>query len=210
MHERIEHGLVVDLNGEKVNLEALRPAGIDRGCSTKATVLACRNTLRNSQHIQHIGILCGQTFAEASPEIALRIVSGSPLGRTSRRLMCRGIDSPFLHRPGMGRPLKLDSTLKLLNTPFRNRRDEPMPPLRPGQWLLHTPIAILPFLAALFIQRPVAGRAGGGFSLGDFALLLQHHWFWLVVTLGLGVWVGWQTAIDRPLYQEADVEADAP
>jgi hypothetical protein len=86
-----------------------------------------------------------------------------------------------------------------------------MPPLRPGQWLIHTPIAILPLLAALFIQRPVAGRAGGGFSLGDFALLLQHHWFWLVVTLGLGVWVGWHTAIDRPFYQEEpDGEPDAP
>jgi hypothetical protein len=74
MHERIEHGLVVDLNGEKVNLEALRPAGIDRRCSAKDTVLACRNALRNSQHIQHIGIFCGQTFADVSPEIAVKIV----------------------------------------------------------------------------------------------------------------------------------------
>jgi hypothetical protein len=32
-------------------------------------------------------------------------------------------------------------------------------------------------------------------------LLVGHHWFWLVVTLGLGVWVGWHTAIDRPHYQ---------
>jgi hypothetical protein len=64
--------------------------------------------------------------------------------------------------------------------------------------------------------RPVHPEAGGGaggrrLQPGDFALLLQHHWFWLVVTLGLGVWVGWHTAIDRPLYQEEpDAEADAP
>jgi hypothetical protein len=31
-----------------------------------------------------------------------------------------------------------------------------------------------------------------------------------VVTLGLGIWVGWHTAIDRPLYKEPDEEPDAP
>jgi hypothetical protein len=76
-----------------------------------------------------------------------------------------------------------------------------MPPLRPAQWLIHSPIMIPPMLAALVIQKPVQGRAGGGFSLADFGLLLQHHWFWLAVTLGLGVWVGWHTAIDRPHYK---------
>lgn len=82
-----------------------------------------------------------------------------------------------------------------------------MPPLRPGQWLVHTPIILLPMLAALVIQKRVSGRAVDGFSLADYALLLQHHWFWLAVTLGLGIWVGWHTAIDRPFYKEP---ADEP
>lgn len=72
-----------------------------------------------------------------------------------------------------------------------------MPPLRPIQWLIYSPLAVLPLLAALFIEHPVKGRAGQGFSLGDYALLLHHHWFWLVVTLGLGIWVGWHTAAGR-------------
>jgi hypothetical protein len=79
-----------------------------------------------------------------------------------------------------------------------------MPPLRPAQWLIHSPVAILPVLAALFIQRPASGRSGGPFNLTDYVLLLQHHWFWLAVTLGLGVWVGWHTASERPPYQEPD------
>ena len=81
-----------------------------------------------------------------------------------------------------------------------------MPRLRPGQWVIHTPVAILPMLAALFIDRPAADRAGGGFSLADYALLLQQHWFWLVVTVGLGIWVGWHTAIDRPFHTEPEDE----
>lgn len=24
--------------------------------------------------------------------------------------------------------------------------------------------------------------------------LLQYHWFWMLVALGLGAWVGWRTA----------------
>jgi hypothetical protein len=80
----------------------------------------------------------------------------------------------------------------------------PMPPLRPFKWVTHTPVAVLPLLAALVVQRPSEGRGQGGFSLPDYALLLQHHWFWLVLTLGLGVWVGWHTAIDRPFHQEPD------
>jgi hypothetical protein len=69
MHETIEHVLVVDLNGGKVNLEELSAAGIAGRCSTKDTVLACRNAPENVQHIQHIGILCGQSFAGVSPEL---------------------------------------------------------------------------------------------------------------------------------------------
>lgn len=82
-----------------------------------------------------------------------------------------------------------------------------MPRLRPGQWLVHTPIAILPLLAALFIDKPAWTNGGKGFSLADYALLLQQHWFWLVVTVGLGIWVGWHTAIDRPFHKEPE---DAP
>jgi hypothetical protein len=74
----------------------------------------------------------------------------------------------------------------------------------------HTPLALLPLLAALFVQRPLKGRAGEGLSFADYALLLQHHWFWLAVTLGLGIWVGWHTAIDRPFYTERDAEPGAP
>ena len=52
------------------------------------------------------------------------------------------------------------------------------------------------------LAGPAAGRdAGGDFSLAGYALLLQHHWFWLAVTLGIGVWSGWHTAIDRPYYE---------
>ena len=80
-----------------------------------------------------------------------------------------------------------------------------MPPLRPAQWLIYSPVAILPLLAALFIERPV-GPGGGGFSWRIMRLLLQHHWFWLVVTLGLGVWVGWYTAIDRGPKARAEEE----
>lgn len=104
----------------------------------------------------------------------------------------------------------LDSAPELRDSPVSNRRDVQMPRLRPGQWLIHTPIAILPMLAALFIDKPAATRAATGFSLADYALMLQHHWFWLVVTLGLGVWVGWHTAIDRPHDKPQDPEPDAP
>jgi len=77
-----------------------------------------------------------------------------------------------------------------------------MPPLRPARWLILAPLAILPLIAALVVQGPAAGRdAGGDFSLASYALLLQHHWFWLAVTLGIGVWSGWHTAIDRPYYE---------
>jgi len=79
-----------------------------------------------------------------------------------------------------------------------------MPPLRPLQWVIHSPIILLPLLAALVIQKPVTGLVWSSFSLAGFGLMLQHHWFWLAVTLGLGVWVGWHTAIDRPHYKEPD------
>ncbi len=85
-----------------------------------------------------------------------------------------------------------------------------MPPLRPFRWVIHSPVMLLPLLAAIVIQKPVAGWVWGSFSLGGIGLMLQHHWFWLVVTLGLGVWVGWHTAIDRPHDKPQDPEPDAP
>jgi hypothetical protein len=85
-----------------------------------------------------------------------------------------------------------------------------MPPLRPLQWLLYSPVAVLPVLAALYVQRPPEGRLGGGFNMHDYALLLTHHWFWLVFTAGLGVWVGWYTAIERPPPDQPEEGQDAP
>ncbi len=31
----------------------------------------------------------------------------------------------------------------------------------------------------------------------DSMFVVQHHWFWMLVALGLGVWVGWYTASDK-------------
>ena len=28
--------------------------------------------------------------------------------------------------------------------------------------------------------------------------LVRFHWFWMVVALGLGAWVGWRTAAEAP------------
>lgn len=84
-----------------------------------------------------------------------------------------------------------------------------MPPLRPITWLLYSPVAVLPLLAALVVDRPVEGRTEDGFNMASFTLLAQHHWFWLAVTLGLGIWVGWYTAIDRAP-AKAETEEDAP
>jgi hypothetical protein len=71
-------------------------------------------------------------------------------------------------------------------------------PLRPVKWLLYTPIATLPFLAALLHQK-AAGKVSEGLpSLADVLLLMRHHWTWMLVALGLGIWVGWYTAVDRP------------
>jgi hypothetical protein len=118
MHETIEHVLVVDLNGEKVNLEELSSAGIAGRCNTKDTVLACRNLPKNIQHIQHIGIFCGQSFAGVSQKSRSKTGWESRVGCPSRGLIRCGIDSPFLHRPGGVRLGKLDSTFELFNNPF--------------------------------------------------------------------------------------------
>ena len=79
-----------------------------------------------------------------------------------------------------------------------------MTPLRPLQWVIYSPVILLPLLAAVAIQKPAEGWLWASSSLAGLGLMLQHHWFWLIVALGLGVWVGWHTAIDRPHYKEPD------
>ncbi|MFN4141265.1 hypothetical protein [Aestuariivirga sp.] len=75
-------------------------------------------------------------------------------------------------------------------------------PLRPVKWLLYTPVAVLPFLAALLHQGK-AGEAEEGLPVfAELLLLFGHHWAWMLVALGLGVWVGWYTATDRPSAEE--------
>ena len=78
-----------------------------------------------------------------------------------------------------------------------------MPPMRPAQWLIHSPVAILPWLAAVFIQGP-PDEVEPGFRLPEFLPLVQRHWYWMAVALGLGVWVGCYTAADRALHGDPD------
>lgn len=56
--------------------------------------------------------------------------------------------------------------------------------LRPAQWLFHLPVVLLPLAAALLME--VASMA------------------WLAVALGLGLWVGWHNAIDRPFHRDPE------
>lgn len=68
------------------------------------------------------------------------------------------------------------------------------PPLPLFRLFLLLPIAGLPWLAALVLQgrSPVPGLSG----------LVAHHWFWLLVALGLGVWAGWHEASGPDQRQE--------
>jgi len=52
----------------------------------------------------------------------------------------------------------------------------------------------------------------GLFDFTGTLFVLRHNWFWMLVSLGIGVWVGWHTAIDRPHYKPPvpEPEADAP
>ena len=65
--------------------------------------------------------------------------------------------------------------------------------LRPVTWLTHLPLAALPMLAAAALQarflKPEDLAARG------VLFVPAHHWFWIVVAAGLGVWVGWYTAL---------------
>ena len=35
------------------------------------------------------------------------------------------------------------------------------------------------------------------FNFHDSFFVVQFHWFWMLVALALGIWVGWYTAISR-------------
>lgn len=84
----------------------------------------------------------------------------------------------------------LDSPQKLRNSP---PMPKPTPTLKPMRWLAHLPLAILPFLAAAAIEGRQLDRATPFTGSLD---LLGFHWFWMVVALALGAWVGWRTAGD--------------
>ena len=36
-----------------------------------------------------------------------------------------------------------------------------------------------------------------GLNFGGTLFLACFHWFWLVVAMGLGAWVGWRTAAEK-------------
>jgi hypothetical protein len=55
---------------------------------------------------------------------------------------------------------------------------------RPAKWILYSPVALLPLLAALVINGESI-RAGN---------IVQGNWVWLLTALGLGIWFGWATA----------------
>ena len=50
----------------------------------------------------------------------------------------------------------------------------------------------------------------GLFDFTGTLFVLRHHWFWMLVALGTGVWVGWHTAIDRTHYKPPEAEEEAP
>jgi hypothetical protein len=68
---------------------------------------------------------------------------------------------------------------------------KPTPKMRPMRWLAHLPLAILPFLAAAAIDGRQLASAP---PLTGSLELLRFHWFWMVVALALGAWVGWRDA----------------
>ena len=57
-------------------------------------------------------------------------------------------------------------------------------PFRPAKWVFYAPVAALPLLAALAINRESAAGSWG---------IVQGNWVWLLVALGLGIWFGWAT-----------------
>lgn len=35
------------------------------------------------------------------------------------------------------------------------------------------------------------------FNFHDSYFVVEYHWVWMLVDLGLGIWAGWYTAVDR-------------
>ena len=35
------------------------------------------------------------------------------------------------------------------------------------------------------------------FNFLDSYFVVEYHWVWMLVALGLGIWAGWYTAVDR-------------
>lgn len=75
--------------------------------------------------------------------------------------------------------------------------------LRPITWFTHLPLAALPLLAAGVLQARFLTM--NDLYWRGFLFIPAHHWFWIVVAAGLGVWVGWYTAVPAatPSEQEA-------
>lgn len=89
----------------------------------------------------------------------------------------------------------VDSPCPLLDSPPKLRNSPPMPGtthhMKPMRWLAHLPLAILPFLAAASIE---GRRLDLSTPLTGPLFLLGFHWFWMMLALALGAWVGWRTA----------------
>ncbi len=87
------------------------------------------------------------------------------------------------------------SPCPFLDSDEKLRNSSPMPgptfDMKPMRWLAHLPLAILPFLAAAAIEGV---SRDGAMRLSGTLVLLRAHWFWLMVALALGAWVGWRTA----------------
>ena len=89
----------------------------------------------------------------------------------------------------------VDSPCPFLDSPSKLRNSPAMPGstlhMKPIRWLAHLPLAILPFLAAASIE---GRRLDLSTPLTGPLFLLGFHWFWMMLALALGAWVGWRTA----------------
>ncbi|MBC8038575.1 MAG: hypothetical protein H7X89_15310 [Rhizobiales bacterium] len=57
---------------------------------------------------------------------------------------------------------------------------------RPAKWIVYSPVAVLPLLAALAINGDSADSHPWD--------AVQANWIWLLAALGLGIWFGWATS----------------
>ena len=96
----------------------------------------------------------------------------------------------------IAKPMRsVDSPCPILDSPSELRNSPSMPGtshhMKPMRWLVHLPLAILPFLAAAAIE---GRRLDLSTPLTGPLFLLGFHWFWMMLALALGAWVGWRTA----------------